>query len=76
MKARVPRGKSGRTALCGMLAAVSLALLWVAGMAPSGRLGLSALGGLGPVVAVLTAGRGARLSVLGRLRRAGPAADP
>ena len=31
MKARVPRGKSGRTALCGMLAAVSLALLWVAG---------------------------------------------
>ena len=24
MKARVPRGKSGRTALCGMLAAVSL----------------------------------------------------
>ena len=59
MKARVPRGKSGRTALCGMLAAVSLALLWVAGMAPSGRLGLSALAGLGPVVAVLTAGRGA-----------------
>ena len=28
-------------------------------MAPSGRLGLSALAGLGPVVAVLTAGRGA-----------------
>ena len=59
MRTRMPRGRSGRTALGGVLAAVSLALLWVAGMAPSGRLGLSALAGLGPVVAVLTAGRGA-----------------
>ena len=59
MRTRMPRGRSGRTALGGVLAAVSLALLWVAGMAPSGRLGLAALAGLGPVVAVLTAGRAA-----------------
>ena len=59
MRTRMSRGRSGRTALGGVLAAVSLALLWVAGMAPSGRLGLTALAGLGPVVAVLTAGRGA-----------------
>lgn len=59
MSTRMPRGRSGRTALGGVLAAVSLALLWVAGMAPSGRLGLTALAGLGPVVAVLTAGRAA-----------------
>ena len=43
MRTRMPRGRSGRTALGGVLAAVSLALLWVAGMAPSGRLGLAAL---------------------------------
>ena len=56
MRTKMSRGRSGRTALGGVLAAVSLALLWVAGMAPSGRLGLAALAGLGPVAAVLTAG--------------------
>ena len=65
MRTRMPRGRSGRTALGGVLAAVSLALLWVAGVAPSGpmavavAMGLAALAGLGPVVAVLTAGRAA-----------------
>ncbi len=51
--------KSGRTALGGVLAAGSLAFLWGASLTPSGRLGLTAVAGLFPVAAVLTAGRGA-----------------
>ena len=50
-------GKSGRTAVCGVLAAGSLALLWLACLAPSGRLGLTAAAGLFPMAAVLAGGR-------------------
>ena len=50
---------AARTALVGVLSAGSLALLWLAGIAPSGRLGLAAAAGLFPLAAVLAAGRGA-----------------
>lgn len=51
--------KSRRTALGGVLAAGSLAVLWLACVAPSGRVGLAAVAGLFPVVGVLSAGRAA-----------------
>ena len=47
------------TALGGMMAAGSLAVLWLACVAPSGRLGLTAAAGLFPVAATLYAGRAA-----------------
>lgn len=46
-----------RTALGGVLAAGSLAVLWLACVAPSGRLGLTAAAGLFPLAATLYAGR-------------------
>ena len=49
--------KSADIALGGMMAAGSLALLWVACAAPSGRLGLTAAAGLFPMAATLYAGR-------------------
>ena len=53
-------GKKGNnTALGGVMAAGSLALLWLACAAPSGRLGLTAAAGLFPVTATLYAGRAA-----------------
>ncbi len=52
-------GQSGKTALGGVLAAGALVMLWLACVAPSGRLGLSAVGGLFPMAATLAAGRGA-----------------
>ena len=51
--------RSGQVALGGILAAGSLAVLWVACTAPSGRLGLTAAAGLFPVAGVLAAGRAA-----------------
>ena len=65
--------RSGRVALGGVLAAGSLAVLWLACMVPSGQLGVTAAAGLFPVGAVLAAGRSAGLlcwaaaSVLGLL---------
>ena len=65
--------KAGRTALGGVLAAGSLAVLWLACVTPTGRLGVAAAAGLFPIGAVLLAGRGAGLlcwaaaSVLGLL---------
>ena len=56
-----PNSRSTRTALGGILAAGALALLWAASMAPSGRLGLTAVAGLFPMGAVLAAGRAAGL---------------
>ena len=50
---------AGRTALGGVLAAGSLAVLWLAGAVPTGQLGVTAAAGLFPVAAVLLAGRGA-----------------
>lgn len=50
---------SGRTALGGVLAAGGLVLLWLASMAPSGRLGLTAAAGLFPMAATVLAGRAA-----------------
>ena len=43
----------------GILAAGSLVLLWLACIAPSGRIGLAAVAGLFPVAGVLAAGRAA-----------------
>lgn len=51
--------KAGRTALAGVLAAGSLALLWVTCLSPTGRLGLNAAAGLFPMAAVMAAGRSA-----------------
>ena len=65
--------KAGRTALGGVLAAGSLAVLWLACVTPTGRLGVAAAAGLFPIGAGLLAGRGAGLlcwavaSVLGLL---------
>ena len=43
----------------GILAAGSLVFLWLASIAPSGRIGLAAVAGLFPVAGVLSAGRAA-----------------
>lgn len=47
--------RTGRIALAGVLAAGAVALLWLACLAPSGRIGLAAVAGLFPVAAVLAA---------------------
>lgn len=52
-------GQGGKTALGGILAAGALVMLWLASVAPSGRLGLTAVGGLFPMAATLAAGRAA-----------------
>ena len=53
-----PDGKgSGFVALGGVMAAGSVALLWLACAAPSGRTGLAACAGLFPLAATLYAGR-------------------
>lgn len=65
--------KTWQVALGGVLAAGSLAVLWLACVVPSGQLGVTAVAGLFPVGAVLAAGRGAGLlcwaaaSILGLL---------
>ena len=51
--------KGGQVALGGVLAAGALVMLWLAGVAPSGQLGLTAVGGLFPMAATLAAGRAA-----------------
>ena len=53
--------KTWQVALGGVLAAGSLAVLWLACVLPSGQLGVTAAAGLFPVGAVLAAGRGAGL---------------
>jgi len=50
---------TSRTALVGVLSAGGLAVLWLACLSPSGRLGLDAVAGLFPLAAVLAAGRSA-----------------
>lgn len=54
-------GRNGRqganTALGGVMAAGSLVVLWLACVAPSGRIGLTAAAGLFPMAATLYAGR-------------------
>ena len=57
--------RTGRVALGGVLAAGSLAVLWLACVVPSGQLGVTAAAGLFPVGAVLAAGRGAVRYFLG-----------
>lgn len=52
-----PSRGAGRTALVGVLSACSLAFLWFASLAPTGRFGLAAVAGLFPVGAVLSADR-------------------
>lgn len=53
-----PDGKRNiDTALGGVMAGGSLAVLWLACVAPSGRIGLTAAAGLFPMAAVLYAGR-------------------
>lgn len=53
--------KTRQIALCGLTAAGSLALLWMACAVPSGRIGLTAAAGLFPMAAVLEGGRKAGL---------------
>lgn len=53
------RSQASYAAMGGVLAAGSLAVLWLACAAPSGRIGLTAAAGLFPVAAALYAGRGA-----------------
>ena len=48
---------SRQVALGGILAAGSLALLWLTCLAPSGRMGFTAVAGLFPMVGVLASGR-------------------
>ena len=48
---------AGRVAVGGILAAGSLAVLWLASVTPTGQLGVTAVAGLFPVGAVLAAGR-------------------
>lgn len=48
---------TGRLALCGILIALSTALLCLAGTFPSGKLGLVAAAGLPSTIAVLASGR-------------------
>ena len=55
--AKTDRSQQAYTALGGVLAAGSLAILWLACVAPSGRIGLIAASGLFPVAATLYAGR-------------------
>lgn len=50
---------TSRTALVGVLSAGGLAVLWLACLSPSGRLGLNAVAGLFPMVAVMAAGSSA-----------------
>ena len=53
------RTKTGLVSLGGVLAAGALVALWLACVAPSGQLGLTAVGGLFPMAAAVTAGRAA-----------------
>lgn len=57
MSRLTPSSGSARTALGGILAAGSLVVLLLACMAPSGRMGLTAVAGLFPVVGVLAGGQ-------------------
>ena len=50
---RPERKRSAGTALSGVMAAGSLAVLWLACVAPSGRIGLTAAAGLFPVAVTL-----------------------
>ena len=52
------RRRRMETALGGILAAGSLALLWLACVVPSGRIGLAAAAGLFPMTAAMCVGRG------------------
>lgn len=56
--ARFHAKQGTRPALGGVLAAGALVFLWLACVAPSGRLGLAAVGGLFPMMAAATAGTG------------------
>lgn len=59
MAGRYVSHKTHQVALGGILAAGSLAVLWLACVVPSGRVGLAAAAGLFPVAGVLAAGRAA-----------------
>lgn len=48
---------ASRTALVGVLSAGCLAFMWLACLMPTGRLGLNAVSGLFPMIAVMAGGR-------------------
>lgn len=56
-RSRSPGHVRTATALAGVLAAGSMAFLWLACLSPAGRLGLNAAAGLFPMAAVMAAGR-------------------
>lgn len=53
---RVQKSSASRVALGGVLAALSLLLLYLAAMMPSGRIGMVAIAGLVPAAAVVSGG--------------------
>ena len=55
MNSRFSKG-AGRAALGGLLAALSLVILWLSNLVPTGRMGVVALAGLVPAAGVISAG--------------------
>lgn len=59
MARRRDRGSANRVALVGMLTALSLAFLYLSAISPTARLGITAIAGVFPAGAVVSAGLGA-----------------
>ncbi len=59
------QSKTGRMALGGILTAISVVILYLAAIAPSGRMGVAAVAGLCPVFGVLLIGRSSGYLVWG-----------
>lgn len=59
MAGRRNRGNANQVALVGMLTALSLAFLYLSAVSPAARLGITAVAGLFPAGAVISAGLGA-----------------
>ena len=59
MASRRDQGSANRVALVGMLTALSLAFLYLSAVLPTARLGITAIAGVFPAGAVVSAGMGA-----------------
>lgn len=59
MASRRDRGSANRVALVGVLTALSLAFLYLSAISPTARLGVTAIAGVFPAGAVISAGMGA-----------------
>ena len=49
-------GGAGRVAFCGLMTALAIMFLYGASIAPTGQIGITAVAGLFPMAAVVTAG--------------------